>query len=402
MDITDLVEVPSAKNALEVIVKDDTHFSVPGRGPEGKILRQWIPHGAGGNNRKGLFQSVSLRGRPPVQISDVRIQTSVRRKELSVTYELFNCGKQTIRAQLQAAVHPVDGGATVVNLPITPVELPGLVTTTVTVAAPFENVTLWQPDHPALYSLHTTLGDADGQPFHRVSTRFGFREVWFEGIHFFLNGIRCNLRGESPCCYLELQKLPGPPVAAAAEMIRRYQKVNFNVLRFHAVPAPSYVLDLCDEKGMLAIVESGIYASWGMLAPEHPQWMEACRRHFRDLVRRDRNHPAVVLWSAENEGLNCSGLSPAMLAEFRRAIDAHDGSRPVIFSGDGSGYGASVASVKHYVKTIEDLKERGGNGSGYGRDLRSDIYWAAAYRQDVPLGCGEFLFPAQHQSGPRA
>ena len=82
-----------------------------------------------------------------------------------------------------------------------------------------------------------------------------------------------------------------------------------------------------------------------------------------------------------------------MLAEFRRIIDAADGSRPVIFDGDGTAFGASPASVKHYVKTIEDLQERGGRSSGYAKDLRNDIYWATAYHQDVPLGCGEFLFP---------
>ena len=88
-----------------------------------------------------------------------------------------------------------------------------------------------------------------------------------------------------------------------------------------------------------------------------------------------------------------SALTPAMLAEFRRIIDAADGSRPVIFDGDGTAYGASPASEKHYVKTIEDLKERGGHASGYAKDLRNDIYWATAYHQDVPLGCGEFMFP---------
>jgi hypothetical protein len=82
-----------------------------------------------------------------------------------------------------------------------------------------------------------------------------------------------------------------------------------------------------------------------------------------------------------------------MLGEFRRMIDAADGSRPVIFDGDGTAFGASSASVKHYVKTIEDLQERGGRSSGYAKDLRNDIYWATAYHQDVPLGCGEFLFP---------
>lgn len=214
---------------------------------------------------------------------------------------------------------------------------------------------------------------------------------WFEGIHFYLNGIRCNLRGESPA-YAEKTDLFATR-QAATEMIRRYQAANCNVLRFHAMPAPPHVLDVCDELGMMVIDESAIYASWQMLMPEHPQWMAYCREHLTRWVRRDRNHPAVILWSGENEGLNVSALTPAMLAEFKRIIDTADGSRPVIFDGDGTSYGVSPASVKHYVRTIEDLKDRGGRSSGYARDLRNDIYWATEYRQDVPLGCGEFLFP---------
>ncbi len=324
-------------------------------------------------------------------VADVRIQTSVRRKELTVIYELFNSQRETIRAQLEGEVRPAVNGPATLALPAKAVELPGFVTTTVTVVVPFDKVTLWQPDHPALYSLQTALRNADGKALHEVQTRFGFREVWFDGIHFYLNGIRCNLRGESPS-YGEKMDLFATR-QTASEMVRRYQRTNFNVLRFHSLPAPPHVLDVCDELGMLVIDESAIYASWKMLIPEHPQWMENCRLHLTRWVRRDRNHPAVVLWSAENEGLNVSVLSPAMLAEFRRTIDAHDGSRPVVFDGDGSGYGASPASVKHYVRTLDDLKDLGGRASGYARDLRSDIYWATAYRQELPLGCGEFLFP---------
>jgi len=143
----------------------------------------------------------------------------------------------------------------------------------------------------------------------------------------------------------------------------------------------------------LVIDESGIYASWGMLMPEHPEFMPECERHLTRWVRRDRNHPAVVLWSAENEGLNVNALSPAQLRRYAEVIDQHDGTRPVIFDGDGTGHGASPASVKHYVRTIDDLRDRGGRSSGYGRDMRHDIYWAAEYKQDVPLGMGEFLFP---------
>jgi hypothetical protein len=398
VDITALVAIPSTGNKLAVAVRDDSHFSVPRPASDRRSRRHWIPRGMGANNRKGLYQGVTLFARPVVHIAATHIRCSVRRRELSVAYELFNGRRETIQAQVGAQVTAADGTA-IVALPAQSVELPGLVTTTVTLAAPFENVTLWQPDHPMLYTLQTTLADRrNDTPLHRVSTRFGFREIWFEGIHFYLNGIRCNLRGESPA-YGEKVDLFATR-ESAAEMVRRYQAANCNVLRFHAMPAPPHVLDVCDELGMLVIDESAIYASWQMLMPEHPEWMAHCREHLTRWVRRDRNHPAVVLWSAENEGLNVNVLTAAMLAEFRRIIDAADGSRPVIFDGDGTAYGASPASVKHYVKTIADLQDRGGRSSGYAKDLRSDIYWATAYRQEVPLGCGEFLFP--YEPGLRA
>jgi hypothetical protein len=391
VDITALVTIPSTSNRLAVAVGDDTHFSVLRQASDRRNRKHWMPRGMGANNRKGLYQAVTLLARPVVNVGDVRIRTSVRQHELNATYELFNGRKETVQAQLSAQVTAQDGAATI-TLPPKSVELPGFVTTTVALTVPFEGVTLWQPDHPTLYTLQTTLADSrSAAPLRRVSTRFGFREIWFEGIHFYLNGIRCNLRGESPA-YSEKADLFATR-ESATEMIRRYQAANCNVLRFHSMPAPPHVLDVCDELGMLVTDESAIYASWQMLMPEHPDWMEHCREHLTRWVRRDRNHPAVILWSAENEGLNVNSLTPAMLAEFRRVIDAADGSRPVIFDGDGTAYGASPASVKHYVKTIEDLKDRGGRASGYARDLRNDIYWATAYHQEVPLGCGEFLFP---------
>lgn len=391
VDITALVTIPSTGNKLAVAVRDDTHFSVLRQSSDRRNRKHWMPRGMGANNRKGLYQAVTLLARPVVNIADVRIRTSVRQRELSVAYELFNGRKETIQAQLSAQVTAQDG-AVAVTIPPKSFELPGFVTTTVVLTAPFQGVELWQPDHPTLYALQTTLADSRiAAPLHRVSTRFGFRDMWFEGIHFYLDGIRCNLRGESPA-YSEKADLFATR-ESATEMVRRYQAANCNVLRFHSMPAPPHVLDVCDELGMLVIDESAIYASWQMLMPEHPDWMEHCREHLTRWVRRDRNHPSVILWSAENEGLNVNVLTPAMLAEFRRVIDAADGSRPVVFDGDGTADGASPASVKHYVKTIEDLKDRGGRSSGYAKDLRDDIYWATAYRQDVPLGCGEFLFP---------
>jgi beta-galactosidase/beta-glucuronidase len=79
-------------------------------------------------------------------------------------------------------------------------------------------------------------------------------------------------------------------------MVRKCLAANFNVLRFHAAPAPPHVYEVCDELGMMVIDESAIYASWGMIMPEHPRWLPECRDHLRRWVRRDRNHPSIVLY----------------------------------------------------------------------------------------------------------
>jgi len=391
-DLTERVTIPSTGNTLAIRVLDDTHFSVPRESSDWRNLRHWVPHGIGGNNRKGLFQNVSLVGRPPIGIADAQIVCSVTDQTLTVTWELTNPRREPVEATVAATVHPSAGGPAELTIAPQAVTLGGQVITTHTVTVPWANPRLWQPDQPALYVLRSLVSDGDGQRLNRHDQRFGFREVGFEGIHFMLNGIRCNLRGESPS-YAQSEGLLDTPESARVA-VRKALAANFNVWRFHAAPAPPHVLDACDELGLLVIDESAIYASWQMLMPEHPDWPAAVEDHLTRWVRRDRNHPSVVLWSAENEGLNVNRLSVADLARYADIIRRHDVTRPVIFDGDGSGYGASPASVKHYVRTIDDLKELGGRSSGYGKDLRHDIYWAAQYQQPLPLGLGEFLFPA--------
>lgn len=391
-DITGLVTAPSEGNSLEVLIKDDTHFGVPKPSKDWRKISHWVPRGIGTNSRKGLFQSVSLRSRPQLHIADVRVQTSVREQRLTVIYELFNSQREDATVVLSGYVRPNDSVEKVLRLPEQELQLPGLMLSRAEITVPWTDAVYWQPNQPQLYQLRSIITNVEGQRLHWTDTRFGFREVWFEGIHFYLNGIRCNLRGESPSYHH-----PRPPLSTREDFtayVKRALAANFNVLRFHAVPAPPHVYEVCDEVGMMVIDESGIYASWAMIMPSHPRWLPECREHLRRWVRRDRNHPSVLLWSACNEALNCKQLSPAQLAEFARVIDSHDGTRPVIFDGDGTAYGAVAASVKHYVRTIEDLEDRGGKASGYGRDLRDDIYWAAEYKQDLPLGIGECLFPA--------
>ena len=108
----------------------------------------------GANNRKGLYQSVSLRASPPVHIADIRVQTSLARGRVTAICELFNSQRETARVRLSGSVRPWPSGPQTLSLPEVVAELPGYVTTTLSLEAAFQpaDVTLWQPDHPALYS----------------------------------------------------------------------------------------------------------------------------------------------------------------------------------------------------------------------------------------------------------
>jgi len=176
VDITGIITVPSTNNTLAVLVRDDSHFSVPREGDRRRSRKSWIPRGMGANNRKGLYQQVTLHAVSVVQVADVRITTSVRKHELGISYEIFNGHKETVSARLTAEVLG-SGGTVALTLPPVQVALSGYVTTTIPLSAPFARAQLWQPDHPALYQLRTTLTDAKGTPLHQLQTRFGFRET---------------------------------------------------------------------------------------------------------------------------------------------------------------------------------------------------------------------------------
>ena len=76
-------------------------------------------------------------------------------------------------------------------------------------------------------------------------------------------------------------------------------RLNFNVMRIHQIPATPYMLDVCDEAGLMLVDETPLRGSEGR------EDFEAGKTNMLNMVRelalRDRNHPAVVIWSAANE-----------------------------------------------------------------------------------------------------
>jgi len=191
---------------------------------------------------------------------------------------------------------------------------------------------LWDIEHPNLYTLTTTL-TRSGKVIDTLQTRFGFRSFSFtadDGFH--LNGRRVQLYG------VNLHHDLGPLGAAfnrraAQRQLEIMRDMGVNALRTsHNPPAPE-VLDLCDEMGIVVWDEVFDKYDWTAGRPDlQPPLPEFSRRHIQATVRRDINHPSVIVWSTGNEvdgNRDAEGVNPErvkMMADFVRDIDR---SRPV-------------------------------------------------------------------------
>ena len=149
----------------------------------------------------------------------------------------------------------------------------------------------WTCETPTLYTLETTLYDAEMQPLDVVHTRFGFRTAEFKKDGFYLNGTRTFLRG--------LDRHQAYPYMgyAAPESLQREdarilkEELCCNAVRTSHYPQSQYFIDACDEMGLLVFTE---IPGWQHIGDE--KWQQQAIDNVREMVIQYRNHPSVVLW----------------------------------------------------------------------------------------------------------
>lgn len=172
---------------------------------------------------------------------------------------------------------------------------------------------LWSPEHPTLYTLKCAA-TVDSVGVDENEIRVGIRTVRFDPDEgFFLNGENMKLKGV--CVHHDAGCLGAAvPPAVWERRLKSFKAAGCNALRTaHNPPDPS-LLDLCDKLGLLVMDEAfdeweGIKNKWwqghNVYPPKHygygedfPQWH---RFDLEAMVKRDRNHPCVILWSIGNE-----------------------------------------------------------------------------------------------------
>lgn len=159
-----------------------------------------------------------------------------------------------------------------------------------------EKPILWDVNAPNLYTAEITLDSGDS-----VTVRFGARNTEFTKDGFFLNGRHLKINGV--CMHHDMGSIGAAVnVSALSRQLDILQGMGVNALRTsHNPPAPE-LLDLCDERGLLVMVE--LFDEWAS-----PKVSNGYAKHFNahaisdleSVIRRDRNHPSVIMWSVGNE-----------------------------------------------------------------------------------------------------
>jgi beta-galactosidase len=166
-----------------------------------------------------------------------------------------------------------------------------------TVASP----QLWDLDHPNLYTAVSRVRSA-GATLDDCQTPFGIRDAHFEAdTGFWLNGKNIKVKGV--CIHADGSAFGAAvPLDVWERRLKILKGLGVNAIRTaHNPPAPEF-LDLCDRMGFLVMDE--MFDCWTVaknIADYHLYFEDWSKIDTRDTVRRDRNHPSIILYSAGNE-----------------------------------------------------------------------------------------------------
>ena len=192
-----------------------------------------------------------------------------------------------------------------------------------------KNPRLWSLQTPNRYVWVTSI-EQDGKLVDRYESPFGIRTIEFTATNgFLLNGKRVPLNGV--CDHADLGALGSAiNISALRRQISILKEMGCNAIRTsHNPPAPE-LLDLCDSMGMLVMDES--FDCWrrGKARNDyHLLFNDWHEKDWRAELRRDRNHPSIILWSIGNEIPEQSSPSGAAIAAELTAIaHAEDPTRP--------------------------------------------------------------------------
>lgn len=265
----------------------------------------------------GITRKVTLLIEEPVHAKENGIFFTTLRVDdkgahIEVLHEICNDSNAVQNLQVKSLLSTQDG-ANVLSLSAWETFSPGE-TKQILLNGRIEHPNLWSPNTPYLYDLNTFLSLENGSRYRISSLKAGIRSIYFDpNKGFFLNGKETKLKGV--CVHHD-----GGVLGAAmhkevwARRLIKLKEMGCNAIRCSHNPHMPELYELCDEMGFLMMDEA--FDEWenaknkwstghNVYPPKHqgyfedfPSWHEA---DLKAMVRRDRCHPSIILWSIGNE-----------------------------------------------------------------------------------------------------
>ena len=366
---------------------------------------RWYPGG-------GIYRDVRLREAAEVDFAHwgVAVTTS-NASEASADVEVQLAIENPTEREVQAtvAVSLFDERDVATDGPSERIAIPPRTTKRLRQAIQVQTPTLWDLEHRHLYRCKATLALADQETVGEEVT-FGIRSAECRSDGFFLNGRRVTLNGV--CLHHDLGALGAAfHPQAMARQIEKLQEMGCNAIRTsHNPPAPG-LLDLCDRMGLLVIVEA--FDTWQQAKTPNDystifdDWHD---KDVRAMVRRDRNHPCVILWSTGNE-VREQGRGPELADRLRAIVREEDSSRPVTVGCDfpdagfnGFAKGVDVFGYNYKPHLYERFRRENPGQPLYGSETASCIssrgFYVFPVSDDQSKGQADFQVSSYDLSAP--
>ncbi len=341
---------PGETNTIAVSIDN---LPKPERCPGGQF--DWWNHG-------GLYRSVRFEVTDLTHIEEAAVVTQpgdgVSRVYVLVSIEVADNDVLVVAAVLRDAAGVEVASA---SAPAQVVQGKG----TAELALEVKDALLWSPDEPNLYGLTLTLREAQGgQARDEYTRRIGIRSIEVKGTQLLLNGEPLIVKGFSR--YEDYDDTGRTPNEVALRRdLALVKDMGGNTIRCHCPNSPM-TYDLCDEMGVFFISELPLY-QWGrpLVGTDSPEALVAAKAQLEEMIRWQRNHPSVLMWSVSNENLckprqdteEYKRLAEMTVAGNRELVDlAHalDSTRPVIevsncWPGDKVFEKTDISAVNIYI-----------------------------------------------------
>jgi beta-galactosidase len=294
----------TGKNLITVTIDGSENPDIP---PFGRVI-DYLTYA-------GIYREAALRVTAPIWIGNPKIETPdvlSPKKTVTVRAEINNIDGLPLSGTVSAAVKDRAGK----TIGVASAEIEGR-SVNLTISG-LEGIDLWDIDNPALYTLEMSLETPSGNDW--TANQFGFRKVDFTTEGFKLNGKPLKLRGLN-----RHQSFPYAGYALGraaqerdAEILKN--ELHVNIVRTSHYPQSKYFLDRCDQLGLLVFEE---IPGWQHIGGD--AWKAESVENVRRMIRRDWNHPSIVIWGVR---INESGDSHDFYVETNRVAHELDSTRP--------------------------------------------------------------------------